>query len=142
MFTKQIIWSTIVATVSMFVLGYLIWGLALVGFAEAHIITDIMKDPPDMPMILLANLIGAFALSHLYKNWSRGNYSAGNGASFGLWIGIFAGLSFNLLWYATGEVMDLTGHLGDSVANIIYYAVIGAIIGSIFKATAPKAASA
>ena len=36
MFTKQNLAATLVATVTMFVLGYLIWGFATVDFFEKH----------------------------------------------------------------------------------------------------------
>jgi hypothetical protein len=142
MFTKQNLLATVVATVTMFVLGYLIWGVATVGFFEGHTITDVMKDPPDFPILILSNLIAAFALSTVYGKWARGYHSAGGGFEFGFWIGIFMGLGVGLLWYSTSNLMDMTGHLVEAVLDIVYYGIVGMVIALMYKATAPKAEKA
>ena len=139
MFTKQNLLATLAGFLTMFLLGYAIWGYATVDFFEAHTLTNVMKDPPDMLFIALSNLIGVFALSTLYGKWSHGIYGAGSGFSFGAWIGIFVGLGMGLLWYGTTELMDLTGHVAEAVIDIIFYGIIGAVLGIVYKATAPKA---
>ena len=84
----------------------------------------------------------SFALSVIYGKWAGGNYGAGSGANFGVWIGVFAGISYALLWYATAELMDLTGHLVDGIVTLIFFVIVGAAIGWAYKATAPKSAAA
>ena len=140
MFTKQNLIATIVAAIVMFFLGYFIWGVATVSFFDDHTLNDVIKDPPDMLFIFISNLISAFALGTIYSKWS-GNHGFGDGFNFGIWIGIFAGIGYALLWYATGEIMDLTGHVADGVATLIYFAIVGGVIGLMYKVTAPKAAS-
>lgn len=142
MFSKQNLLATVVATIAMFVLGFLIWGVATVEFFEGHTLTKAMKDPPDFPILVLSNLIAAFALSTIYGKWANGNNSLGGGFQFGVWIGIFMGLGMGLLWYATSEFMDLTGHLVEAVLDIVYYGIIGAVIGLMYKATEPKGGGA
>ncbi len=141
MFTKQNLLATIVAAIAMFLLGYLLWGMALAGFLEAHTITETMREMPDMVILFISNLISAWALSTIYAKWSDGNHGFGDGLSFGIWIGIFAGIGYSLLWYSTAELMDLTGHLADGVATLFYFAIIGGIIGLMYKVTAPKVAA-
>ena len=140
MFSKQNLIATIVAAIVMFFLGYFIWGIALVGYYEGHTLTEFMRDEPDMLFILISNLIGAFALATIYSKWSS-NHSFGDGFNFGVWIGIFAGVGYALLWYATGELMDLTGHLVDGIVSLVYFAIVGGVIGLMYKLTAPKAAA-
>lgn len=142
MFSKQHLLATVVATVTMFILGYLIWGVATVDFFEGHTINSVMKDPPLFPFIILANLIGAFSLCVIYGKWARGYHSMGGGFQFGVWIGIFVGLGIGLLWYGTSEMMDLQGHLVEAVLDIVYYGIVGAVIGLMFKATQPKGENA
>jgi choline-glycine betaine transporter len=142
MFSKQHLLATVVATVTMFILGYLIWGVATVDFFEGHTINSVMKDPPLFPFIILANLIGAFSLCVIYGKWARGYHSMGGGFQFGVWIGIFVGLGMGLLWYGTSEMMDLQGHLVEAVLDIVYYGIVGAVIGLMFKATQPKGENA
>jgi len=142
MFSKQHLLSTLVAAVTMFFLGYLIWGVATVDFFEGHTINSVMKDPPLFPFIILANLIAAFTLCVIYGKWARGYHSMGGGFQFGVWIGIFVGLGMGLLWYGTSEMMDLQGHLVEAVLEIVYYGIVGMVIGLMFKATQPKGENA
>ncbi len=142
MFTKQNLIATLVGAIAMNLLGWLIWGFAMADFYEGHTTAQIMKEEPDMIFLVLSNLISAFALSTIYGKWSGGNHGFGSGFNYGIWIGIYAGIGYALLWYATAPFMDMTGHLTDGVVTLIYFAIIGAIIGAIYKATAPKAAAA
>jgi hypothetical protein len=141
MFTKQNLLGTLGGAVTMFILGYIFWGMLLVDFFEGHTITNVMKEAPDFGMLIISNVIGAFALSTLYGKWAGGNYGAGSGFSFGIWIGIFAGISYALLWYSTSSLMDLTGHLADGVVSLVYFALVCTVIGVAHKAGAPKTAS-
>ena len=141
MFSKQNLIATIVAAIVMFFLGYFIWGLAMVDYYASHTLTEFMRDEPDMVFIFVSNLIGAFALSTIYSKWSD-SHSFGDGFNFGVWIGIFAGISFALLGYGTGNLMDMTGYLTDGVVSLIYWAIVGGVIGLMYKLTAPKAAAA
>ena len=135
MFSKSNVLATLVAAIAMFLLGFLIWGVATADFFAQHSSNDLMKDPPIMGFIFLGNLVGAFALSSLYGKWARGQHSAKEGFEFGAWIGVFVGIGMGLVWYATSEWMDLTGHLVQAVIDIVYYGVIGLIIAVVYKAT-------
>lgn len=141
MFTKQNLLATLGGAVTMFILGYLLWGIALVEFFEGHTITNVMKEMPDFGVLIVSHIIGSFALSVIYGKWAGGNYGAGSGFNFGIWIGIFAGISYALLWFATSSLMDLTGHLADGVVSLVFFAIVCAVIGWVYKAAAPKAAA-
>ena len=141
MFTKSNLLATLAGFVVMFLLGYAIWGFATVDFFEEHTLNNVMKDPPDMLFIALGNLIGVFALSSLYGKWARGVHSAKEGFQFGAWIGVFTGIGMGLLWYATMELWDITGHTVEAVIDIIFYGIIGAVIALVYKATDKKTQS-
>ncbi|MBC2837850.1 hypothetical protein [Robiginitalea sp. SC105] len=143
MFSKQNLSATIVAAVAMFLLGYLIWGMATMSFFEEHALSDVMKSDEEMSllMIFLGNLAGAFAMSTLYGKWANGTHSAGGGLGFGTWIGIFVGLGMGLVMYGTSKMMDGTAHAVEAILDIVYYAVIGAVIALVYKATAGKQGS-
>lgn len=143
MFSKQNLLATLAGFLTMFLLGWLIWGFAMAEFYDGHTVNDIMKDNDNVNMlfIVLSNLIGAFALATIYGKWARGYHSFGSGFEFGIWIGIFAGISTNLMWYATAEFMSLTGHLVDGVVGTVYFALVGAVIALVYKATSTNEAS-
>ena len=134
MFTKQNLLATLAGAVVCNLLGWGIWGLAMVDFFEGHTINQLMKDPVDMLWLVIANIVQVFAIATIFGKWANGSYGASEGFKFGIWVGIFM-LGTSLLWYATSEFMDLTGHLVDGVASIVFWGVIGAIIGIVYKAT-------
>ncbi|MFS4455078.1 hypothetical protein [Maribacter sp. 2304DJ31-5] len=140
MFTKSNLLATLAATVVMFLLGYLIWGIATVDFYTAHTITDTAKDPMNIPLIALANLIACFGMSTLYGKWARGVHSAKEGFEFGAFIGLIIGFGVFLVMYATANVMDLTGHIVEGIIDIVYYGVVGAVIAVVYNATSKKSA--
>lgn len=141
MFSKSNLLATLAAAVVMFLLGYLIWGIATVDFFESHSLSNIMKDPPDIPLIFVSNLIAAFVLSSVYSKWARGYHSGGQGFEFGVAIGVFTGIAMGLMWYATSEWMDFTGYIAEAIIEIIYYGIVGVVIALVYKATSKKEAS-
>ncbi|RIV44150.1 hypothetical protein [Flagellimonas pelagia] len=138
MFSKSNLLATLVGTIVMFFLGYLIWGIATADFFEEHSTINVMKEVPDLGLIALANLIAVFALSTLYGKWARGHHSLGQGFQFGAWIGVFVGIGMGLLNYATTEFMDLNGYMAEAVLDIIFYGILGAVIAFMYQKTAAK----
>lgn len=140
MLSKSNLIATIVTAIVMFLLGYVIWGVGTVSFFEGHTLNNIMKDPPNLGLIFVANLIEAFAMSTLYSKWARGSHSAKEGFQFGAWIGVFIGLGSGLLWFATAELMDMTGVLVEAILEIVFFGIAGAIIAIVYQKTAAKTA--
>ncbi|MBO0321378.1 hypothetical protein J0X14_03640 [Muricauda sp. CAU 1633] len=138
MFSKSNLLATLVGTIVMFFLGYLIWGMATVDFFEQHTIVSVMKEVPNLGLIALANLIAVFALSTLYSKWARGHHSMGQGFQFGMWIGILIGLGMGLLNYATANFMDMTGHVVEAILDIAFFGIIGVVISLVYQKTAKK----
>ncbi|MGB5189027.1 hypothetical protein [Robiginitalea sp.] len=143
MFTKQNLLATAAAAVVMFLLGYLLWGMALASFLEAHTLTDVMKPDEEMNMgfIFLGNLFGAFAMATLYGKWARGYHGIAEGFTFGALIGVIIGLGMGFVWLGTSNFMDVTGHLVEAATDIVYYGIAGIVISVVYKATSKKEAS-
>ena len=57
------------------------------------------------------------------------------GFQFGALIGAFTGFGIGLLWFATGNISDITATLVNGVIEVIFYGIAGAIIGAVYKAT-------
>ncbi|NJB71829.1 cation transport ATPase [Saonia flava] len=138
MFSKSNLLATLAASVVMFLLGYLIWGIATVDFYESHTLNNIAKDPMNIPLIFLGNLIAAFAMSTLYGKWARGAHSIKEGFEFGALIGLLIGFGIYLVMYATTDMLDLTGHIVEGIIDVVYYGIGGVVIAIVYKATAPK----
>jgi len=133
MFTKQNLLATLAGFAVIFLLGYAIWVIALADYFAGHSLNNVMKDPPNLGMVALSNLIAAFALSSLYGKWARGVHSGKEGFQFGAWIGVFTGFGIGLLWFATAELSDLTGTLVEGVIEVIFYGIVGAVIALVYK---------
>lgn len=138
MFSKSNLLAILAGTVTMFLLGYLIWGVATVDLMEGFSDSSFMKNPPDFLFILLGNLFCAFAISSIYGKWSRGHHSAKQGAELGALFGIFVGFGIWFVHYATTEWMELTGYLINGIFEIVYYTIVGVVIALVYKATGSK----
>ncbi|MDM9631422.1 hypothetical protein [Robiginitalea aurantiaca] len=143
MFTKQNLLATAAAAVVMFLLGYLLWGIALDSIMKSHTITDVMKPDEEMNMgfIFLGNLFAALAMATLYGKWARGYHGVSEGFTFGALIGMIIGLGMGFVWLGTSNFMDTTGHLVEAITDIVYYGIAGVVISLVYKATAKKDAA-
>ena len=140
MFTKQNLLATAVAAVVMFLLGYLLWGIALDSIMKAHTITNVMKPDEEMNMglIFLGNLSAALAMATLYGKWARGYHGVAEGFTFGALIGMIIGLGMGFVWLGTSNFMDTTGHIIEAITDIVYYGIAGMVISLVYKATTKK----
>ena len=135
MLNKANLLATVVGTIVMFFLGYVIWGMLTVDFFTQHTLADTAKEP-NLMYILVGNLVMTFALSSLYGKWADGNFSAASGFKFGAMVGLFVGVGMGLLWYGSANMMTLTGHIAEAGLDILFYAVIGAVIGLVYQKVA------
>ncbi|MDP4665116.1 MAG: hypothetical protein NWS37_02655 [Flavobacteriaceae bacterium] len=63
---------------------------------------------------------------------SSKKHSVGSGISFGFLISLF-GISYAMINYSMTNLMDASGALYDSVLNVIYYLIMGAIVGIVYR---------
>lgn len=138
MFSKSNVLATLGAFITMFLLGYGIWEGLLADFYAEHTIKSFLNEDMSMGLIAGGNIIMAFALSSIYGKWARGHHSAKEGFQFGAWIGIFTGFGMGLLNYAVMGLWDMTATLVDAVVQVIFYGIIGMVIGLIYQKTAAK----
>ena len=112
MFTKQNLLATLAATVGMFLIGYLIWGMAMVSFFESHTLVDVMKPDEEMNLglIFLGNLAAAFGMATLYGKWAAGNYGFAGGFTFGAWVGVIIGIGMAGIPVGAGHDPDFQFH--------------------------------
>ncbi|WP_136465972.1 hypothetical protein [Flagellimonas onchidii] len=138
MFSKSNLLATLGAFITMFLLGYGIWEVLLADFFAGHTLKNFMQEEMNMALIAVANVIMAFVLSSVYSKWARGHHSAKEGFQYGAWIGIFMGFGMGLLNHAIMGLMDMTGFLVNGIVYIVFYGIIGAVIGLIYQKTATK----
>ena len=136
MFSKANLTSTIATALWGYFGGWLLWGILSKDFFNDHLLesaTGVMKDGPDMMYYVAGCLIFAFAFSTLYGKWSSGNYNAGSGITFGVWLAVLLGLGSGLIEYSLHNVYDRTGTLGNVGIYLVFLVVMGLLAGVVYK---------
>jgi len=140
MFTKNNLLSTLAAAIWAYFGGYLLWGILTVDFFNNHLgsATGVMKDHPDMFHLIIGCIIVAFVFSTLYGKWASSNYGAGSGFMFGFWIAILVSLGEGLINFATTNIADITATLVNVLISIVFYGIMGLIVGLIYSKTSSQ----
>ena len=121
--------GTLTGAVVYFFLGWLVWGVLLMGFMEANSNTSLNRPMEEMLWwaIILANLVTGF-LTTLILNWA-GAKSTLDGLRIGAIVGALFALSMDLSYYSmTSLISNVSVILVDGLANGVVAAVTGALI--------------
>jgi len=139
--SKKFLMGTLVGGISFFLLGYLFYGVALMGFFTTHSTAPAgsMKAMGDFAWwaLILGNLAGAALLTWIFLKLGSVR-SFGSGFVTAATIGFFIALSWDLISYATGNHLDLTGTFADVVVNALLNGIVGGIIGVVLGMGAKK----
>lgn len=128
--TNKILAGGIAGGVTLFLLGWLIYGILMMDYATANY--NQCMNRPNMQMIwwalILSNLAFGFLLSTLFS-WSNIT-GALAGARAAAIIGLLLGISLDLGYYSmTLMYPNLTVVLVDIITYIVYMAIAGAVTG-------------
>ena len=131
MATKQFTMATLAGGVAVFVMGFLLYGLALADFfaANAGTATGVMKEAPLMWSLILGQVITA-AFLVMVMGW-RGDSSAGAGLKTGALVGLISGFGGSFTFYGVANIANLTFALVDPIVYMIQLGVGGAVIGAV-----------
>ena len=132
MTAKNRVLATLVGFVVIFLLGWLFYGMLLMGFYEenAGSATNVMRAEEDMVWwaLILGNILQAYFLVYIFGKW-EGMNTFGAGFKGGAIIGLILGLSMNFIMYATSNMMNLTSALVDPFVSMIMMGITGGVIG-------------
>ncbi len=125
---KNFLTATIAGGVTLFVLGFLIYGLLLADFFA----NDAVSEQPIMWAVTLGQLLSAAFLT-IILGW-KGVGSAKEGFQAGAIIGAVMGLAYGLMMYGTMEGMHTIATLiGDTVVSLVVYGIGGAVIATVLS---------
>lgn len=127
--TKMLL-GTVVGGIAAFLLGWLIFGIALMSYYESHQIAyeGMTKDSPNLPLLFIANLLYASILA-VIMHWSKMT-GLMKGAVIGAVISGLNTCSIDLYFYSLlNYFTDFTIVIVDVIVNIVFGAVVGAVIG-------------
>ena len=134
--SKNLLIGTLVGGVAFFLLGYLLYGLLLEGYFMSNMgsAKGVMKANPNFPVLILGNLIGAFLLTYIFDHWA-GIKTFLTGAKAGALIALLMALSFNLINFATANVMTMNTAIVDGLVQMVMGAIAGGTIGWVLGNT-------
>lgn len=125
----RILRGTIFGGIAFFLLGWLIYGIIMMGYNTAN--TNQCLNNPNGEMIwwsiILGNFISALLLT-LVLNWSGAkNWADGlkTGALFGVLFS--SSLAFGF-WSMTSMYNNFTALLADIAQNTVFYGLVGLVI--------------
>lgn len=124
--------GTLVGGVAFFILGFLIYALALDSFMQNHAgtATGVMKTEMQYWPLILGNFALAALFSYIFLKWAHIE-SFASGMRAAIIIGLLMSLSYDLVMYDTTNIMDLTGAIVDIIAFSIMSGIGGGIIGLV-----------
>ncbi len=133
---KKVAAGAIVGGIVYFILGYVVWGMALKGFNDSHASEAALaavKNPPDMIAIALACIATAGLYAVVFDKWAQiSTFMTGGkaGALIGAILGIING--FFQIGGSTG------GDYTSAIVNVVAWAVVAFVIGGVTAWTMSK----
>lgn len=142
---SRVIAGTVAGGIVMFVLGYLIYGLALDAYIKANTIeyAGLMKTPmPDLIPLFVANLVLAGLVAYIFDAWAKVGSFAG-GLKAGACIGFAIALYMDLMFFAMMNLIrGFAPIVVDVIATTVLMALVGGTIGVVLGAMGAKPAQA
>jgi hypothetical protein len=130
--TKRLVIGTLAGGITMYVLGYLIWGLAFAGFfaANAGSATGVDRETGLVWAVALGNLSLA-ALVTLAIGSRAGSPTIGGGLKIGALVGFLVWFGVDFIHYGITNVSNLTATLVDPLLEIVRNGIVGAVIAAV-----------
>ena len=123
---KNFLTATLAAGATLFVLGFVIYGLLLASFFD----NEAMRAEPAMGPLVLGHLfLGAFVA--LILGW-KGVENAKDGFKAGATAGFLMSGAFTLTMMGTMDNMYTTATvIGDCVVSLVMYGIAGAVVAAV-----------
>ncbi len=130
--TNKILATGLVGGVVAFILGFLIWGIALSGVMESNAgsATGVMRSEADfmwIPMIL-GHLSWGILFAYIYGHWANIKTFA-TGAKGGATLGFLIGFTYDMINLGSTNIINTTGAIINVVAMTIVSAIVGGAVG-------------
>lgn len=132
--SKKRILATLAGFVTLFLLGWIFYGMLLVDFYAANTgsATGVMRSDMDMVWwaLVVGNILQAYLLVYIFSKWTTVN-TFGAGLQAGITIGLILGFAMNLTMYSTSNIMNLTAALVDPLVSAAMIGIAGGVIGMV-----------
>jgi hypothetical protein len=124
--------ASLAGGVVLFFVGFLLWGLLLAGFFEAHVgsATGVVKEPMEFFHLGMSQLIWGILLAVVLGKWA-GVSGFGTGFMVGAVLGFLVSLSNGLSMFSMSNLYDLTTVLTDPFVSAVWSGCGGGVVGLI-----------
>ena len=141
--TKKFLMGTLVGGISYFFLGWLIYGMLLMGMMAEYSNPACMRAETDMVWwaMIAGNLFFGALLTYIFLRAGNVN-SFGSGASGGAVVALLTAFAMDFMMFATTSMMtNPMGIVMDVIASTVIGAITGGLIGIVIGRGAQPAAS-
>ena len=125
--TKKFLLASLAGAILFFVSGYLAYGVLLRDFMVA---AGVMKETPDMGVLILSQLIFGVFLTMVLRRWP-GAETLAQGAKVGAVLVLLVSLGFSLVQYATAIELSPAVITVRAVVAAVQGALAGGAIGAV-----------
>lgn len=138
----RVLAATVVGGITIFVLGFLIYGLLLDPYMKANMVeyAGLVKDPPGWAALVGANMANALLFAFIFDKWAGIKTFVGGlkgGAIIMFLISLTLDLQFMAfmnLWKG-GPLPVVVDIIGATVLGALAGGVIGAVLGMMNKSS-------
>lgn len=130
MSTKALI-AGLLGGAAYFLLGFLVYGLALMPMMEANTMPGVNRAEGEMLWIplIVSNIVSGLFLAYIFSKWANITTFSG-GLKAGAIIGLFMALALDLGIYSTTKMITNASWVAiDVVAVTIMTALTGGVVG-------------
>lgn len=132
MSTRQFALATVAGWITLFVLGFVVYGLLLASFFAANpgSATGTERAEPLFWSIALGELGLAAALTIVLGKWAK-VAGASNGFLVGATLGFLMAVSYDFTIYGTSNMLNFTATVADVAVATIRTGLGGAVVGVV-----------
>lgn len=129
--SKRFIIAVVAGSVTMLLVGFLLYGLAFAGLFREGALTmpGVMKQSPEI-LWIVAGQVGFGILVTLVISW-RGATSFAGGTSTGAIFGFLMAIGYDFAQYGTSNLWSLTATLLDPFITALLIGSAGGVIGFV-----------
>ena len=137
--TKRLVIGTLVGGITMYLVGYLIWGVAFADFFAANTgsATGVAREASLVWAVALGTLSLA-ALVTLAVGSRAGSSTIGGGFKIGAIVGFLVWLGVDFIHYGIMNVDNLTATIVDPLFEMVRTGIVGAVIAAVLGRLAKR----
>ena len=130
--TKRFVIGTLVGGITMYLVGYLIWGLAFAEFFAANVgsATGVARESSLVWAVVLGTL-SLGALVTLAVGSQAGGLTILNGLKVGAIVGFLVWFGVDFMHYGVRNIFNLTATIVDPMLEIVRTGIGGAVIAAV-----------